>query len=209
MSLPKDTWHGYIAICSRGLVHSRTMEAVTDFLEANPGWKVRFTHDENIPDAQNFIVRSILIDEKAEWILFVEEDSVPPANLLELFSDAPVQCVDYTLEGGTRSVNRNDDGSVIFCGLGCTLVAAAVFRSLPYPWFTTQTHTIEKENGRQFLKPTSELKEYGGQDVSFCYALQQAQIPIHMVPNIEARHLRVNRLGAPRTNAGCHEVCVL
>jgi len=209
MNSPRETLHGVIAICSRGLVHSRTMQAVTDFLEMWDGWKVRYTHDEPIPEAQNFIVRSILISPAVEWIWFIEEDNVPSADFLNRTTDDPVQCLDYNLVGGNRSVHQDESGRVLFCGLGCTLVAADVFRRLPYPWFTTNCFTIERDGHKQLLKPTAEQKQYGGQDISFCYSLQQADLPIHLIPSIEAQHLRVSRMGTPGVNNGCHEVQVL
>ncbi len=205
MNSPRDTKAGFIAVCSRGLVHSRTAERITE-IQHVWGWRPLYTHNLPIPDAQNEITREC-IELGAEWILFVEEDTVPPPLLLEFMDPAAlVQCVDYPLSGGNRSISFDDDQNVFFCGMGCLLVATDVFKKLPLPWFSTNCFTTGKDGHRKILQPTQGFKDYGGQDIAFCYALQQAGIPIHWIRNLEAGHLRVKSFGDAHSNRGCHHI---
>lgn len=207
MKSPKTTAHGYIAVCSRGLVHSRTMQACCA-LQRRHGWNVQLTHDLPIPEAQNEIIRRILSDTSAEWILFVEEDIVPPLNIIDACDDLQlVQSVDYNLEGGNKSINRiGSNREILFSGMGCLLVAASVFRRLKAPWFAIGEFGIDRDDGVPKLKPTPGNKDFGGQDISFCYSLQQAGIPIHHLRHLQAQHLRVKRMGQRLTNQGCHHI---
>jgi hypothetical protein len=200
---------GAIALCSRGLVHSRTLESIEDArFMARSGfhnWRTYLTHDRPIPEAQNEVVERILsLDPAAEWILFVEEDIVLPRFLFQHFNHSPVQAVNYRLPGNQECVRKDRLGNVIFCGLGCTLVHKNVFVSIPRPWFQTSTQFSE-EDGK--LYPSYQGKvSYGGHDVFFCHALQTQKIQIREVPRLRAEHLRVSKLGAELSNIGYHEI---
>jgi hypothetical protein len=182
------------------------MEAVED-LRRNTSTETRMliTHDLPIPDAQNEITsRALALGCSA--ILYIEEDVIPPEDFLDHATADMVQTVDYALEGGNHSVHLDDNNDVIFCGMGCLLVAADVFRKLPRPWFHTKSHTTIRDGHKELLVPQSELKHYGGQEVALCFALQQAGIPIHLLTELRAKHLRVKRMGTPKQNDGCHEI---
>lgn len=205
-----DFHFGAVAICSRGLVHSRTVEAVERMIgpRRRQLWYVEFTHDSPIPEAQNEIARKIFnYSLLNEYLLFIEEDIVPPVDLLERFEHNPhvVQCVDYALPGGIRSVSRRNDGSVIFSGLGCMLVPRGVFEAMGTPWFACD-YEFTIENGR-LVKARGGLPanvNYGRQDIYFSWKLQQLGVPIHCLEGIEAQHLRVKERGGEHQNDGCH-----
>jgi hypothetical protein len=183
------------------------MEAIEEMRRATAiETRLLLTHDQPIPGAQNEITRRAL-SLGCESILYIEEDIVVPRDLIShVQSPQLVQCVDYALEGGGRSTALDKAGRVLFCGLGCTLVAAQIFQTLPLPWFSTRSFTIDRDGVRQRLAPSAGETQYGGQDISFCYALQQAGIDIHRIDGIEVEHLRVRHMGQAHSNHGCHTV---
>ena len=188
-------------ICSRGLVHSRTVESVfSNLLSAGCKWDVVFTHDEPIPDAQNHIVRAALVDEPTH-VWFVEEDIVPPDGCLTemLDSDSKVVSARYKLEGG-QWAHRMKDGDVLFCGLGCLLVDSSVFRILEQPWFSSCFSYDEFLENR-----TQEPRRYGGQDIYFFAQLKKAGIQADVV-EVECDHLRVIKFGKSGDNTGFHSI---
>lgn len=212
MSVSIGSERGAIALCSRGLAHSRTWESIEEARFINSAgfhnWKTHFTHDLPIPHAQNEIVERITrLDPGAEWILFVEEDIVIPHWIFQHFDRSPVQAVNYSLPGGTDSIRRNRRGEVLFCGLGCTLIHKNVLVSLPAPLFQTSPQFTE-EDGRLVPNFSGEAS-YGGHDIYFCHALQERGIKIREVPRIRAEHLRVSKFGDSGKNIGYHDIVSL
>lgn len=205
MKTPAQTQNGVIAVCSRGLIHSRTAEALSH-LQRVYRWHTLFTHDLPIPEAQNEITKRALAL-GCEWILYIEEDNVPPVDLIACATtENLVQCCDYALPGGQRSVALDASGRVLFCGMGCLFVAAEVFKKIKWPWFT-DTEFLEERNAKHTrLKPGVGKKNYGGQDISLCFRLQQANIPVFNMRGVEAEHLRIKRMGDSLSNNGCHTI---
>src|ERR1051326_6708994 len=126
---------GVVAICSRGLVHSRTEESVEMNLRprrrAGEVWYVEHTHDLPIPVAQTEITERAL-RHNPEFVWFVEEDNVIPSGTLfhmrQLAEKHDVVVADYPLKDGNRSIYKSDKGSVLFGGMGCLLARARVFQ---------------------------------------------------------------------------------
>src|SRR5581483_9615394 len=107
---------GAVCICSRGLIHSRTLESIEQNLRPARArgevWLTEYTHDKPIPEAQNAVVEQALIWDP-EWILFVEEDNMLPIGMLRQMRDiadtqhTPVVLADYKLPDGSRCIRRN------------------------------------------------------------------------------------------------------
>ncbi len=193
---------GIVAFCSRGLMHSRTFEAIWRNLEGRRDkWELIASHGLPIPEAQNAVTeKAVALD--TVWIWFVEEDMLPEpgtlSRMLEAGSD--VVTVDYKLENGTKAVSRNSDGFP-FGGMGCLLVRRLIFDKIKKPWFDTLAF-----NGMGGSLPFR--LRYGGQDVFFYHRLAEAGIPVKVI-GATVDHLRVVRRGDPGQNVGAHEIVKL
>lgn len=194
---------GVVCVCSRGLVHSRTMEGIDKNMnEVSGDWERVFTHDLPIPEAQNTIVEEAR-KHNPKWLWFVEEDVVPPDGVLKsLLSETKehdVVVAKYKLRGGAWS-HYPRSGPLLFAGLGCLLVHLKVFDRIGYPYFRTD---------RQFgfaLRPAGRQKQkYGGQDVYFFAMLKKFKIEAKLL-DIECQHLYVTKAGDVLNNVGFHDI---
>ena len=164
------------------------------------------THDRPIPDAQNEITEAALAL-NPEWIFYVEEDMELPPNILVdmMLTRSPVVTADYSLGPQANystepkmCIVRGKKNEIDYCGMGCLLVNAHVFRKLEKPWFATYQFDgdfVQSGNKRPF----------GGQDVYFCRKLIDAGIPIVAVGDV-CKHYRVKKYNDAHSNNGVHEI---
>lgn len=207
-----------IALPTRGLLHSRTLEALVvaaqRAAELDVAWLVGWaiTHDLPIPEAhETAAARAIATG--ADYVWFVEEDNVPPADaLVELFRlmagpSVALAALDYPLATNpvTGCFHHADDGELLWCGLGCTLVSARVLASLPRPW-VTEGKAVEMIGSRTRVVDVE--PDYGGQDVWLCHRLRAAGLRL-AGSDLLCGHLRVREAGAAATNHGAHRVAEL
>jgi hypothetical protein len=207
-----------IATPSRGLVHSRTIEAVLANLATadirGTGWFL--THDLPIPDCDEHVAELALAS-GAEAVWFIEEDVIPPTGALsaslDLSTEYPVVAIDYPVGDPADSwtcLQRDPvDGTILWCGLGCTLVRREVFETLARPWFSTMFRWVDYHNGagwQKELAPESNDLRYGHQDIYFGFALREAGFRIGQVPGMTASHAYVAELGRQGTNVGAHKI---
>jgi hypothetical protein len=195
---------GVVCVCSRGLVHSRTIEGIDKNMnEVSGDWIRIFTHDKPIPEAQNSIVE-LARQYHPEWLWFVEEDVVPPDGVLQKLLDEAKECdvvaAKYKLAGGSWSHFPINGSSLAFAGLGCLLVYLKVFDRIGYPYFRID---------RQFsfaLQPAGKQKQkYGGQDVYFFAMLKKLKIKAKLL-HVECQHLHVTATGDMLNNVGFHSI---
>lgn len=215
---------------SRGLVHSRTIEAVQAnvaqaFSELRPllssYWIV--SHNLPIPDAHNDVVARAL-KHGPDLLWFVEEDMVPPIGALQRLHHelqrhrAAMAVLEYPVgeHPTSSSVHRGPDGRALWSGLGCALISRKAFEKLDpiEPWFRSDQQIELPRSGATCaatLKKTDQPYEYGGQDVSFCLRLLEAGMAIAVVPSAEmiAGHAKLRSWGKQQTNRGTHTVEVL
>jgi hypothetical protein len=202
---------------SRGLVHSRTIEAVMSNVEDARrvflGWFL--SHDKPIPDCDE-AVAEVGLATGADFLWFVEEDVIPPPGSLAasimLMDRFDVVAVDYPVGAAQDAwgcLVRDRSGEILWCGLGATLVKREVFERLPRPWFSTKD--VYVKSGTDWLpRPRTDQPErrYGGQDIAFCMELRQAGFRIGQVKGMTAEHARLESLGAQGTNHGCHTISI-
>lgn len=197
-----------IAVClpSRGLIHSRTFEAVwinISHIQKLEDTEVElfFSHDQNIPDCFNHVAEYAL-NWGADFCWFVEEDMVPnDMALLELLSaEGDVRANDYLIDYNGQPVTKYDkDGEPIFTGMGSMLIPAFVLQKT-LPFLTKYSYDIQDG---EFIKKDWD-PGYGGQDVYFCMQLKEMGYRLNVVG--AAHHLRVEKLGMPGTNNGAHTI---
>lgn len=204
-----------IAIPSRGLIHSRTMEAALDNVKATgfrmrdlgQAWDLCIPEPKPIPESHNQVVEKAL-ELKPEFVWLLEEDMGPDRcflnSCLALIENRDMLVGNYKLEGGTQSLYFGEDGKVLYGGVGCCFIRASVFDRIEKPWFSDQ-HSHKLYSDR--LRITGSRQQgYGHQDIHFFYLLQEAGISAYVVPYAQVMHWRVKELGKPRTNDGCHVI---
>jgi hypothetical protein len=219
------------AVCtpSRGLIHSRTVEAVeanrraaVDAGHTDLGWVV--THDLPIPDCHEAVFERALAT-GAEYVFSVEEDMVPPCGALlasiELHADIaamqypvglPSGMVDVKGKASTGTFNclqASPGGVFDWCGLGCTLIARRVFETLPRPWFATDK-TYEVWHFGNVMTQRNVVDnpfDYGGEDVNFGQRVTELGFLIRQVPGIAGHALLLN-WGTYATQDGRHGIVV-
>lgn len=196
-----------VTICSRGTVHSHTMEGRDkNLVEAGLSWQPVWSHDKSIPDAQNYVVEQALFF-SPEWIWMLEEDVEAPSgtliDMLSLGKKFPVVAASYKMPGGTWC-HHAQDNKLVWAGTGCLLVHADVFRQLEKPWFRTDRfYNWNRLDG--FQRAHAEVNTYGHQDIHFFATLEKAHISSALASSI-CKHWRVHKWGEARSNKGCHEL---
>lgn len=195
---------------SRGLVHSRMLEAVLSNVEQAVGagheyrgW--RLSHSLPIP-ASHESVTSAGMASGAEAFWYVEEDNVPPPGaLLALMAlQTPVAALDYPVgESPTSGCILHRIGAPLLVGLGCTLVNRRVFEALERPWFRTDVAYQMRGNA---LVELDHGYEYGGLDVSFSVRVAEAGFALGEVAGMVCGHALLRTWGQQQTNAGFHTI---
>ena len=200
---------------SRGLVHSRTVEAVMANLRHAPrkafrGWY--FTHDLPIPECDEQVAeRALSAGVDALW--FVEEDVIPPAVALavslHMLDDFDIVAVDYpvgSIDQKWGCLVRDDEGDILWCGLGCTLIRREVFDRLDRPWFTSDWRYVKRGDRWERVAVEPDAPRWGQQDIHFCMEARRAGFRIGQVGGLTAHHASVEAMGKPGENAGWHSV---
>lgn len=203
---------------SRGLVHSRTIEAVMGNVATVPGFLGWFlSHDLPIPDCDERVAELGLAS-GADVLWFIEEDVIPPvgafASSMRLVEDGyDVAAVDYPVGSAEDawgcSVSSPDE--VLWCGLGATLIARHVFERLPRPWFSTDVQYVRAGSETVWKpRPSPERPEqrWGRQDIYFAMNLRAAGMRIGLVPGMTASQAKVMTMGQSGTNHGWHTVAI-
>jgi hypothetical protein len=201
-----------LCIPSRGVIHSRTIEACLRELKGMD-WEPCFEHEKPIPDAQNAVVMQAL-DAHCDLIWMVEEDIVPaPGVLLAMMSrtiEARVVSARYKIRENLWCDVQHKN-HLVFSGLGCLLIESSVFSQLTFPFFRSDIEYTQEGDKLRRVRNLSEhekLSTYGKQDIHFFYTLQEAGIHAVIHP-VECEHLRIAAYGQPMTNNGFHKVVAI
>jgi hypothetical protein len=207
-----------IATPSRGMIHSRTVEAV---LEAVKFGKTRFlgwyiTHDLPIPEAHEQVC-DMAVKSGAGYIWLVEEDIVPPQNAISVMLDALTNqnaigaFIDYPISFNPtyNCAKLTKSGRLVWCGTGCLLLSREVFEVLPRPWFEkTNEIEVKVEDEEVIIREFPRLYDYGGQDIHFTLKVYRAGLQIAYIPPETAMcdHLYLETWGMRNSNRGVHKV---
>lgn len=199
-----------IAFCSpsRGMVFSKMMESVLQNLKGYK-YEVFMQHGISIPNCYNFIMEEAILSD-CTHIWFVEEDHLFPKNTLKkmLAMNEDVVATAYAdRRSAVNLVQYQNNGDVIYTGMGCMLVKKEVFNRLELPYFRTVFIELKKdEKGKITLIPHENMKSpgYGGQDIYFCTSLVNNGIKINLLPNSRVGHMMLMEKGDDMTNSGKH-----
>ncbi len=192
-----------IVIPTRGMVFSETIQAI-ERERKNYDTKLYISTDLPIPEGHNRVVAEALRD-GSEYILFIEEDVAIPAGACErlLGSNAAIACIDYGVSGWS-CVTRNEQGEILWCGLGCTLIHRKVFESLKEPYFRADMALYLPEfRWQQLPEEYVKNRNYGNLDIWFFTKAREAGFEIKQVEG-ECRHLELISLGQKGINSGLH-----
>lgn len=209
-----------VATPSRGLIHSRTVEAVLASVRGAPvefvDWT--FSHGLSIPDCHEKVC-AVALHSDADLIWLVEEDVVPPVAALSVMlrlmdeRDADGAFVDYPIgESPTSNCAQTIGGYVVWCGTGCLLLRREVLEGTPRPWFDNRNEVEVKVSGDQVRVREFHIPyDYGGQDIGFSLRVRSAGFRIvYVKPEVAfCEHLRVREWGKPMSNQGSHKIVAL
>ncbi len=201
-----------VLLPSRGLIHSRTIEAVqANLTNAGKSFSgphyVFYSHDKPIPEAQNYLVeRAMGTDATIFW--FVEEDNIFEEDVLfkMIVEQRPVIAIDYPVGPSSYSCIMKKDGEVYWCGFGCTLIRREVFDAMNKPWFTVDVSYRVKNFRTMEVEKQDVPSKYGGHDINFGFALREINIPIYHLQSASSGHLFVDQLGPRQYNDGTHQI---
>ena len=201
-----------VVIPTRGLVHSRTLEAVMrEASTVDLEWTIFWAHSRPIPECYNEPIKAAL-DQDCDFVWIVEEDMQLPEGILAellkaLFQGHHFAAADYPVKAdGTLCVARDEAGLVRHTGTGCLLGWGAAFETAGP--FTTD-YQFEIKNGqwvKQEVGRFDKARQYGGHDVEFGMRQYESGNPIHVV-GTRCGQYRVARTAEPNRNKdGWHDI---
>lgn len=193
-----------IVLPTRGLTYTKVEQAIEELRTSET--KVYRSRDLPIPDGHNSLAKQALAD-GCEYLLFIEEDTVPPPGALTrlLAADSDIAAIDYGVQGW-GCVTRSTQGEILWCGLGCTLVKRKVFDKLSYPYFRADMVLRQNDwSWMQLPEQYIQTKQYGSLDIWFCDQARNAGFTITQVDG-ECEHLELVSLGERETNHGLHTI---
>lgn len=207
---PPQQVKGRIAVCipTRGVVFTEVMRGVVSNTTGKD-WTLLTTTDQGLPDCMNQLVEAALAS-GAEWLWVVEEDTAPPAGVLDrlLAEDADYIACDYPV-GDSHTCFGFDAKGILWTGLGCTLIRADVLRKMPRPWFECNANmTIVHRHELDVFThdPSTVVNKRGGHDLSFCAKLRKMGVEIRGLEHAECRHLKLDRWNTDGSNSACHTI---
>lgn len=189
-----------VVMPSRGLVNSRTVEALVSAAQSHPT-RHYFSHGRPIPDCFNVPCQEAL-DDGCEYVVIWEDDVVPPPDFLErqleCLQSADIAFYDANLEQGTATRTVN---GIVTSGIGCVMFRAEVLRSL-LPLSSDRLYDKDLQ-----LIGTNDGTVYGRQDTEMYVRAHLMGFKAKQAG--KADHYHVRAYGNPRDNHGCHDIVAL
>src|SRR3990167_2484030 len=195
-----------IILPSRGMIFSQVMDAIE---RERKGYetKLYISHNLPIPSGHNHLVELALADGN-EYLFLIEEDTVPPARAIEklLAVHADIACIDYGVSGW-GCVTKNNQGEILWCGLGNVLIRREVFEAMQYPYFRVdKVLRLNDWTWQDLPEDYAKSKGYGGLDIWFFSEARRLGFKINQVEGEEAVHLQLDELGKRGINNGLHTI---
>jgi hypothetical protein len=170
-----------VAIPSRGLMHSRTMEDVVKNCQGFE-WDLIMAHGLPQPDAQNYITEEAL-KLNPEYVFYVDDDQQLPrdilSNMLGKMVDHDVCVAHYPVTAKGNDAVHIRNGKFESAGMGVVLVRPRVFDKLERPYFRCDTQWIWNgvELEMSMLPPGhSPAQRHGGHDADWFQRLLKVGI---------------------------------
>jgi hypothetical protein len=200
-----------ITLCpTRGIILTEVQIALDRELALNHQLPiVLYTYDIPLPVSRNYLVETALTTDWDYALLLDDDVIIPEGGLKELIDlKVDVAVMDYPLrtlsKGKSQGTAVHDkDGSLVWAGLGSTLVKREVFEKLPSPWFIFTNHKISRDNeGRlgMFAGQQQESNTFsGGEDVQFFLNCRKEKFSIKGTKSI-AKHCYLEHIVSPVAN---------
>lgn len=194
-----------VVLPTRGFVFTEVENAIQSNL-AGYEYKIHRSFNLPIPDGHNELAKKALED-GFEYLLFVEEDVVLPDGAVDdmIMAQSDIACIDYGVQGWGCVTRDKRNNSILWCGLGCTLVKREVLEKMEYPYFRTDKALRLNDWPTIDWVDTNILKNYGGLDIWFCMKAKELGFRIKQVQG-ECRHLKLEALGQIEVNQGLHNI---
>lgn len=198
-----------ICIPTRGVIFARTVNTI---LHMPKDSSIIIVEGLPIPEAHNECIRQALLTD-CTHIWFLEEDMALSdrqiASMIVAAQHNRFVTMDYHMNTSLNCV-QYDQGKPIYTGFGCTMFDRTIFeKEFHDPWLTDAydimilgmnpfQYKIEK---RSYDRPV-----YGKYDVYFSIRCMELGIPIHVIPDMLASHLRLASWERKETNKAPHQV---
>lgn len=193
-----------VVLPTRGMIYAETLLS----LQAAGLPQPIIVNGLPIPDCHNEGVKTALANSPS-YILFMEDDMVLPNGAIEqmIKKGAAITAINYPMDNGYETICKKGD-EILWCGLGCTLMNASIFKHIPQPWFETD-HSYRIKDPFE-LERIEIPSKYGGHDINFCMKARKHGYTIASLEGTEALHLRNKALERnTRSNNGKYEVYLL
>ena len=195
-----------VILPTRGLLFSKVLMALE---EERKKYDIKIYCSDHlpIPDGHNTLTKQALED-GADFLWYVEEDTVPPARAIEklLAVHADIACIDYGVSGW-GCVTKNNQGEILWCGLGNVLIRREVFEAMQYPYFRVdKVLRLNDWTWQDLPEDYAKSKGYGGLDIWFFSEARRLGFKINQVEGEEAVHLQLDELGKRGINNGLHTI---
>lgn len=166
-----------VAIPSRGLMHSRTMEDILKNTAEYRDVRFVFAHGLPQPDAENHIIEEALkLEPDHIWILD-DDIEIPRGVLYEMLNKkADLVVSNYPCSAHGNPVVHIREGRFESAGMGCVLVKPVVFEKLERPYFRTNVQYVwnGQELSAELVRP--EQPAHGLHDVDWFQRLLKVGI---------------------------------
>jgi hypothetical protein len=197
-----------VALPSRGLVFSKTVEELLDELR-DYDHQIFWSHGRPIPDCFEIPTRQALGDNTFTHLLVIEEDMViPKGAIAEMLKEKrPVVAYDYpATDVPSGTVLYESPQYAYFTGVGVFLIEMDIVRRMVFPiWRTNISWSMMHRNGYVEFNISEREADYGQQDIAFCLRLYVNEIPIYVMPESTGQRKLVKK-GEGMTNHGTHEI---
>jgi len=190
------------------------------------------SHNLPIPDCHNFVVEAAMADKSVSKIMIVEEDMYADSQTFVAVAtaDNPITIVNYNDRNGMTHgiMHVNEEGEILWSGLGLIAIKREVFETLGRPYFRTDHRYKNKKryvaNGKsvtdfEAIEPreiyNEETKQidkvldpyvYGGLDVDFYTRIRKAGYKPVCLENYRASQFELITLGEKYNNNGVHSI---
>lgn len=204
-----------VILASRGLVFSKTMESVVSNILENVQHKITFklymAHNLPLPECFNQPLTQALND-KPDLVWFVEEDMVIGSGALTemlglIYNGYKIVTGEYVDRRTNKNLTvKNEVGTVLFCGMGCLLIKAELFKAFTAPYIKQGCFKrIDTPNGSDYELIDRQTTWYGTQDVYLTHKLRQVGGAIGVI-KAPVGHLELIKTGDDLKNNGTHAI---
>lgn len=192
-----------IALPSRGLMHSRTVESLFIALShVDVPVSLYFSHDNKIPDCFNVPLYKALERLDITHLMIIEEDMFVPPDVFIKFLDAietsDIAYYDYPVTQKYPVTQQH--GGYTLSGTGLIMFRRKVAEQL-LPFRVDTEYTLNPWGAQPIPK---DRPVYGKHDIDFFVRAQDAGFKLRLVG--KTKHFKVRELGKSGVNDGIHKI---